>query len=354
MSGLVDIKTIVTMLAGRIDSLVHDILPRAQRSGQDWFVGSVHGEAGKSLAISRRGHNAGVWKDFAADVGGDALDLVAHVMCGGDVKAAIAWSRKWLGIDDFGGDRRPLHAAAARARAAEARKAAAAKRETQARARKAKALWLAAAPLAGTPAEDYLRARHIDFSALKRMPAALRFLNDCYCAELDGPLPAMLAAVHGPDGFMAVHRTYLERIGGQWLKARLDAPKKVYGSYRGAAIRLWRPPSAPPLRQARIGECAILCEGIEDGLSLAMAAPGHRVLAAISLSNLGAVVLPANVNGIIIAADNDWNNPAALAGLDKAVGAHRAAGRSVRVIRSTVGKDFNDLLAARLDEVGAA
>jgi hypothetical protein len=42
-------------------------------------------------------------------------------------------------------------------------------------------MWHGAVPIAGTPAEAYLRGRGIDFDRLGRIPGSLRYLPDCWC-----------------------------------------------------------------------------------------------------------------------------------------------------------------------------
>lgn len=66
--------------------------------GAEWRVGSLAGEPGRSCAIHLGGTKSGVWSDFASGEGGDALDLMAAVRFGGDKRAALVWSRRWLGI----------------------------------------------------------------------------------------------------------------------------------------------------------------------------------------------------------------------------------------------------------------
>src|SRR5262249_51158176 len=90
------------MLATRVDSLVPDLLPHAVIDGDEWRVGSVAGERGRSMAINR-GARPGIWKDFGAgdNMRGDALDLIAQVLFRGDKGKAVAWARSWLGLDNL-------------------------------------------------------------------------------------------------------------------------------------------------------------------------------------------------------------------------------------------------------------
>lgn len=60
-------------LAERVEDVCAHLLPLGKRDGPEWVVGGLGGEAGKSLKISLRGEKAGVWRDFAGDVGGSNL-----------------------------------------------------------------------------------------------------------------------------------------------------------------------------------------------------------------------------------------------------------------------------------------
>jgi hypothetical protein len=76
-------------------------------------------------------------------------------------------------------------------------------------------MWSGAVPIAGTPAEAYLRGRGIDFDRLGRIPGSLRFLPDCWCHLRRRKHPAMIAAIYRGSEFAGAHRTYLDVSGGQ-------------------------------------------------------------------------------------------------------------------------------------------
>lgn len=296
---------------------------------------------GAAVRSSRRG---GVWSDFATGETGDALDLVAQTQFRGDLVAAMGWARRWLGLADGEAVPRPQRRAPSSAEGGEDAEAAA-------RRRKALALFLGAPEgMAGTPAALYLAARGIDLAELGRQPRALRFHPECWCGETGGPLPAMLAAITDGSGqHVATHRTWLAAdAAGIWRKARLREPKKSLGSYAGGFIPLQRGSSGKPLRGAPQGEAVALVEGIETALSVALACPELRTLAAVSLGNMAKVVLPPAVRVVILCADNDGDNHAASVALDRAAERFTAEGREVRIARPPLGKDFNDTLRAEL------
>ncbi|MCX7381146.1 MAG: toprim domain-containing protein [Alphaproteobacteria bacterium] len=302
------------------------------------------GEAGKSLAVHLFGTRAGVWSDFASGEAGDALDLVAAVRCGRNVRDAMAWARAWLG--------RPEQAAPLRT-ASSGRTPAGPDDDQAERRRKALALFLTAPEgIAGTPVALYLAGRGIDLAELGRAPRALRFHPDAWCSEARRGLPAMLAAItNGAGEHVATHRTWLARDeAGRWRKAPLQEPKKTLGSYAGGFIPLQRGASGKPLRSVPQGETVAIAEGIETALSVALACPELRVIAAVSLGNMARIVLPAAVRTVIVCADNDGaENAGAARALDAALAAFCGGRRRVRLARPPVGKDFNDTLQAGMD-----
>src|SRR3546814_2199292 len=50
-------------LAANVDGVVRLLLPNGKRVGQEWRVGSVDGEPGKSMGVHMTGNKAGVWLD---------------------------------------------------------------------------------------------------------------------------------------------------------------------------------------------------------------------------------------------------------------------------------------------------
>lgn len=189
----------------------------------------------------------------------------------------------------------------------------------------AQAIWDRASPAAGTLAEAYLRWRAID----PPYPAALRFAALPYGNS--GPLPCLVCAVRDSGGQL----TGIQRI---WLtddgrgKAAVPKPKLSLGRLRGGAIRLGDLDGTG---------CVTVCEGPEDGLSLA-AMLGGPVWVAAGASFLPAMQFPPEVQSVLIGADND---PAGRDAADRAASAYAARGLLVRILRPLAGcKDFNDEL----------
>lgn len=360
---------IKAMLTDRLESVVAKYAPPAQGSH------TVHGRyftlnPGRadrsvgSFCITMSGPDRGRWCDYAVggyDGRGDVLDLIAlSLNC--DLKSALREARSYLGLQsDSPEDVARRKAAVERAQSRQ-RQAMVEEKDRQARrSRAAHAMFLSAqAQLRGTPVEYYLRDRRgIDLGELGRQPGALRYLAQCKYYDEDpqtgeiteGEYPAMVAAICDWRGHhVATHRTWLA-IGpdGRWDKAPVPKPKKVLGSYAGAAINLWRGIGSRGGKPASLPQCppgtrVLIAEGIEDALSTVLLLPQARVIAAISLGNLGAVRLPANVSDVTLVADLDENDSAREA-LRRAIAAHQKAGRRVRIFQNRWGgKDLNDAL----------
>ncbi|MFN3953233.1 MAG: toprim domain-containing protein [Pararhodobacter sp.] len=352
------------MLEDRALSVAQEYAPPAQGSylhaGEWWTLnpGRADRRVG-SFVVRVAGARRGTWNDYATGQHGDLIDLIAlrHNMT---IKDAMQEARRWLGLAE---DTPEARQSRARALAEAERRRAAAEAEDARRrahrARQALGLWLdAQAQIKGTPVDHYLRGRSIDLARLGRQPRALRYapahgyyhMDPATGEVIEGKWPAMLALVHGPDGApVALHRTWLAEGPQGWTKAPVPVPKKVLGHYGGGAIHIWKGIGPRGGKPARLAECppgtqVFIGEGIEDALSLVMLAPEVRVLAAISLSNLGAVALPANVATVTLVADQD-ESPAARKALERAIAAHGAAGREVRLWQNRHGgKDLNDAL----------
>ena len=88
---------LAAMLAAQAETIARHLLPNGKRSGHEWCVGSVGGEAGDSMKVHLTGRKAGVWCDFASGESGDLIDLWAAVR-GLDVRATLAEVREYLGV----------------------------------------------------------------------------------------------------------------------------------------------------------------------------------------------------------------------------------------------------------------
>ena len=193
---------------------------------------------------------------------------------------------------------------------------------------RALAIWREAKPIAGTPAERYLRARDIDIE----LPSSLRYHAAVWYWPTELLIPAMIAAARAPDGTVhGIHMTFI-RVDGRG-KANVTKSKLRLGSCPGGAVRLG--PAG-----ANLG----LCEGIETGLSCTQLNPGLSVWAGLSVSNLGSVVLPPEVKILHLFLDGDEPDSEAAKRAARASVTHMNAGRKVQIHRAPIGKDWNDVL----------
>lgn len=348
-------------LRARILELCKDLLPDGHVNGGYWIARNPNRNDRHAGSFwVRIASPVGVWKDEATGDTGDVIKLIMYLGQLPDYAATRDWALKWLGWKE-GAAARPTRPAPP----PEDPRAAA---ETRDRLRRlAFSVWLNAQEI--TPENldatigPYLKGRGIDLDAHyvargRELPGAIRFLasHDYRLAEDRGriALPCMVTLISGPDGKPAgIHRTWLSP--DRTAKAELPEPKKNKprkiwpAGWQGGAMRLSKGAGNLSPEQAgakgRRGPL-VIGEGVEDGLSVAIACPDHRVWAAGTLGNLGHIALPACVNRLIVCKDNDWGKPQAQAQFDAGLKQLSAQGRPVGVAASWRGKDINDLINA--------
>ena len=140
---------------------------------------------------------------------------------------------------------------------------------------------------------------------------------------------------------MGVHRVYL-REDGRGV-APITGAKMMLGSIAGGAVRL--APAGP-----RLG----LAEGIENALSAMQLYSGLPVWAALSVGNLGRVVLPPVVREVVLLLDGDAPDSPAEKAASRAALAFLKRGLEVQTIRPPAGQDLNDLVHAQIGSQEAA
>lgn len=186
---------------------------------------------------------------------------------------------------------------------------------------RARGLWLYAAPIKGTPAQQYLEeTRAIDFALLGKIPGALRYRHDCWHPFLKEKIPAMVSAIIDIEGqHVATHQTFLEYRGGRWEKLRrIDAEasrkagcerfhnaKMILGKFKGASIPIWKGDCREPLHRIRAGMGVSCSEGVEDALSFAMVDPTRHIRAAGTLDKIGSLILPRQAGDLTIIGQYD-------------------------------------------------
>jgi hypothetical protein len=348
----VSIDLIKSRANSKVREIAAELLPNGREECGYWRTGSIADEPGQSLAVTLRGPDQGMWCDHScrgtAQGGGDIIQLVEMAAFRGNRGEAIAWLKSRLGLDGLDPGRlRKMQAEAAEAREKNDREAAATAEDKR---RKALGLFLRGQPIKDTPVELYLATRGISLEALGRVPNALAFHAEVWNVEAGRKLPCMLAAIVRQGRHIATHRTWIAPDGkGGWTKADLEEPKKVLGSFKGGHIPLTRARAA---RRSRRSTPASTCgrrEGIEDGLSVAVARPQLRVVAGVTLGNLGELVLPDQVGRLVIIGQRD-TKPKTLEALERAIGAQQERGREVWLTPPPAGgfKDVNEALQAEI------
>jgi len=306
-------EEIVRRLAERAEEVCRHYLFNGRKVGAYWIVGDRRNAKGRSLYLHLNGPATGKgacgkWTDGATGEHGDLLDIIATAVGTDRHVDALAEADRFLGVCS------PLLL-----------------KQDRQRGRAAARLFAAGRPIAGTPAANYLRSHCIDLAVAAD---ALRFHPRCYCQvnDADQPiaLPAMLAAVTDNDGrITGLMRTYLSADGSQ--KAPIDAPRRAMGVLSGNGVRF-----GPHAEVMAVGE------GIETMLSLRMAMPTMSMIAALSAAHLAALVPPAQLRRLYIAADGDAAGRNAAARL-----AARLSAMSIKIVKLTpVRNDFNDDLIA--------
>ena len=306
-------------LADQAEAVCWRYLPAGRREGGHWHVGDLRNTPGRSLYVRLTDASAGAagkWADAATGEHGDLLDLIRETRCLATFTEAIEEARAFL--------RLPAHETeATRDRTRRSRLF-----DRQIAARRIIATSL---PIGGTIAETYLRHRGI---CAPPDCATLRFHPHCFYRDGETGRferwPALLAIVTDLAGATTgVHRTYLARDGGS--KAPVATPRRSLGAILGHGTRF-----------GRALDVMAAGEGVETVLSLECAMPTMPMVAALSASNLGVILLPSTLRRLYVARDADQAGARATAALRQ-----RAAQQGVEAIALTprLG-DFNDDLRA--------
>lgn len=343
-----DTDDIKRLLQQRAEALAHVLLPDGERKGNYWIAPNpsrADASAG-SFWVWIAGDRAGAYCDAATGQKGDAFGLI-QLVTGTGFNDAKNWARDWLGLTGQpAAEIKRRIAAAPRSDPRDAEQKLADGRLWARRTFRASKI----RPFAGSPADLYLKGRGIDLRTLGRQPGVLGWLPDTKHRESGLTFPVMVAAMQTPDGeTAALHRTFLapSRDGVHFVKAPVDPDRKMYPSFIGSVIRIWRGETGMREREAEANgllETLVLTEGVEDALSLAMAQPKHRVWAVGTLGNLLHVPVPACADRIIVHVDNDWGKPQAQRQMREALSRLVSKCSHVSTIRSHIGKDANDAL----------
>ena len=91
-----EIATLSTLVAQHARSLCRELLPDGTIEGNNYRIGNVYGDKGKSMSIRLDGPQAGEWKDFESGDGGDLIDLVSKHL-GIPIKDSMEWLKRRYG-----------------------------------------------------------------------------------------------------------------------------------------------------------------------------------------------------------------------------------------------------------------
>lgn len=343
-------------LKDRIEDLCARLLPDGRVEGRLWVAHNPvtrDFSQSKELKVAING-DVGAWKCWRSGDKGDVINLVAYCL-ETDFRGAMDWSREFLGLKNMSRQERKSFAEENEKRRLEAEQEA--RNRLLDRRKAVQRLWDSGEPImGGSPAAILARRYFADGRGCPleaivtledetfRVHPALEWWEGAVWERKSkqrrkvspGPsFPAVISAFRSPTGIVtAVHCTFLDPV--KPTKALVADPKKaklMFGEAMGSVIRI----------SAGQGGPLILCEGVEDGLSLAIGAPEARVWAGGSLAGMSAapVFLP-EISAVFVAADNDWHSRQAQAQLEKALETLEGHGKPVEVMRSAVGKDFND------------
>jgi DNA primase len=310
----VDLATLRSAAISVFPSLLNDWLPTGEIRGREYVAFNPMRDD-RHVGSFRIDMQTGSWRDHAIGVGGsDVISILAYLKTNGDYGRAI----QLLAGEPL------VRAAIACGAAVPAARAAKPANRTRANVELARRLYAAAVPLADSVAAAYLAARSlVPTDAWEPLRATtLRYPGG-------GRHPVLIAPVTSLEGpLVGIHRTYLAPPG---RKLDVPAPKLTLGQVRSCAVRFGRPNGD-----------LIICEGIEDALSLYQQLDGLAVWAASGSALLPLMQIPKAVRNLTIAADND---PAGELAAQRAADALQAPGRVVRIMRPGPGfKDFNDEL----------
>jgi DNA primase len=211
-------------------------------------------------------------------------------------------------------------------------------RQTAERVALARSIWAKAVAAAGTPAEVYARSRGIG----GELPPTVRFAmtprwRNLETGEVGRDHPAMACVLQDVSGaVVGVQCVFLQNGGRQKYERMRDdgtpaKAKLTFGVIVGSALRL-----------GPVSDTIVLCEGPEDGLTLAQQLPDRSVWVSCGTALMSRVQLPPEVRSVVLAGDN---GNAGVAAVEEARAAFMERGLSVReIFPDPEFKDWNDEL----------
>jgi putative DNA primase/helicase len=313
-----DLVSIKDALTERAEELCLDLFGTpTSKARHEWRWGRKG-----SLKLRLRGKGAPSIFDFSAGRGGSMLDAIALAHDFHRLADAVSWARNWLGKPET--ERRKV----------KPRRNDAPDPEADGE-RHARAIWDASCPIAGTPAEAYLRGRDIE---AETWPTSVRWNANARC---------IVFASIAPDGrHTAIQRVFLHPDGtpvteddGKGGRRKI---KRSRGPRYGGAVH-FKGYSRP--------DVLILAEGPETALSIwhATGVETWATIGPVHTVNLDPV--PIN-RTILVALDDDARNAQVRKHTNAAVMRWRKQGRTVLTALPWPStrrdkSDFNDALKQR-------
>ncbi|QQV76513.1 toprim domain-containing protein [Sphingomonas aliaeris] len=206
----------------------------------------------------------------------------------------------------------------------------------------AREIWDSSVPPEGTAAEVYARQRGITgpLPDSVRFVMTARYRND-ETGEIGRDYPAMVCALQNADDVVVGVQCVFLADGGKRKFERLRPDgstakaKLSFGAIVGSAFRT-RGMTAP------IGDEIVVCEGPEDGLTLAQEFPDRSTWVACGTALMPQLQMPARIRRVVLAGDN---NAAGRLAVETAITALGERGLAVRAMWPADGyKDWNDML----------
>jgi putative DNA primase/helicase len=318
MARETDLVSIKEALVERAEELCLDLFGTpTSKARHEWRWGRKG-----SLKLRLRGKGAPSIFDFSAGRGGSMLDAIALAHDFHRVADAVSWAKDWLGMP------------ATERRKVEPRRNDAPDPEAEGE-RHARAIWDASRPIAGTPAEIYLKSRGIEAST---WPTSIRWNADARC---------VVFASIAPDGrHTAIQRVLLQLDGTPVTedngKGGRQKIKRSRGPRYGGAVHF---------KAYQRPDVLILAEGPETALSI-WHATGIETWATIGPVHTVDLTPVPNDRAILVALDDDARNAQVRKHTLAAIMRWRKQGRTVLTALPWPStrrdkSDFNDALKAR-------
>lgn len=296
-----------------------------------------------SFSLTLSGSKAGVWSNFEIGKGGKGLVSLYREIYDLEWKEAIRELAKECGLlrqeqkpNRFSIAKLPVRDMGSSEENIQTKKIKYAQEE-----------YKKAVPIKGTLAEKYLREER---AISGKLPMDFRFRADGIHFDTKKKTPALIAPYRDKNNnIIGFVRVFLSPDGGKYQETFIDAKGKEILATRKANVGLSAKGSV--VVQKGIAPTSLwVAEGIETALSISRAVPNETVVASLSASQLKNVPVGANIQKVIICADNDPASSNTKKSVIEAVALHLSEGRRVFIAippEISLGMkkvDFNDLL----------